>query len=192
MPQRIEHQVISHHELLGCKGIHHQQNGTYPATDAWQGRLLQDLVGTRQQMSDFCLQRPRAFTGTASSTSILPISLSFWRRVKKRSITCPSTSPLPCTTVALLTKLRRVQKWAANWEDSGANWNSGCNAIMMWARRRLSGYLRLYMIGDLEDFFLRKDYYIANCKRSNKKMNMGGYMTTAMVGFFKDHGVEGL
>lgn len=93
MPQRIEHQVIYHHELLGGKGIHHQQNGAYPATDAWQGRLLQDLVGTRQQMSDFCLQRPRAFTGTASSTSILPISLSFWRRVKKRSITCPSTSP---------------------------------------------------------------------------------------------------
>ena len=57
---------------------------------------------------------------------------------------------------------------------------------------QLSGYLRLDMIGDLEDFFLRKDYYIANCKRSNKKMNMGGYMTTAMVGFFKDHGVEGL
>lgn len=140
MPQRIEHQVISHHELLGCKGIHHQQNGTYPATDAWQGRLLQDLVGTRQQMSDFCLQRPRAFTGTTSSTSILPISLSFWRRVKKRSITCPSTSPLPCTTVALLAKLRRVQKWAANWEDSGANWNSGCNAIMMWARRRLTSW----------------------------------------------------
>ena len=27
---------------------------------------------------------------------------------------------------------------------------------------------------------------------SNKKMNTGGYMTTAMVGFFKDHGVEGL
>ena len=57
---------------------------------------------------------------------------------------------------------------------------------------QLSGYLRLDMIGNLEDFFLRKDYYIANCKRSNKKMNMGGYMTTAMVGFFKDHGVEGL
>ena len=57
---------------------------------------------------------------------------------------------------------------------------------------QLSGYLRLDMIGDLEDFFLRKDYYIANCRRSNKKMNMGGYMTTAMVGFFKDHGVEGL
>ena len=48
------------------------------------------------------------------------------------------------------------------------------------------------MIGDLEDFFLRKDYYIANYKRSNKKMNMGGYMTTAMAGFFKDYGVEGL
>ena len=60
MPQRIEHQVISHHELLGCKGIHHLQNGAYPATDAWQGRLLQDLVGTGQQMSDFCLQRPQA------------------------------------------------------------------------------------------------------------------------------------
>ena len=57
---------------------------------------------------------------------------------------------------------------------------------------QLSGYLRLDMIGDLEDFCLRKDYYIANYKRSNKKMNMGGYMTTAMVGFFKDHGVEGL
>lgn len=57
---------------------------------------------------------------------------------------------------------------------------------------QLSGYLRLDMIGDLEDFFLRKDYYIANCRRSNKKMNMGGYMTTAMIGFFKDHGVEGL
>ena len=57
---------------------------------------------------------------------------------------------------------------------------------------QLSGYLRLDMIGDLEDFFLRKDYYIANCRRSNKKMNTGGYMTTAMVGFFKDHGVEGL
>ena len=27
---------------------------------------------------------------------------------------------------------------------------------------------------------------------ANKKMNMGGYMTTAMIGFFKDHGVEGL
>lgn len=53
MPQRIEHQVIYHHELLGCKGIHHLQNGAYPATDAWQGRLLQDLVGTGQQMSDF-------------------------------------------------------------------------------------------------------------------------------------------
>ena len=49
---------------------------------------------------------------------------------------------------------------------------------------QLSGYLRLDMIGDLEDFFLRKDYYIANCRRSNKKMNMGGYMTTAMIGFF--------
>ena len=48
------------------------------------------------------------------------------------------------------------------------------------------------MIGDLEDCFQRKDYYIANCRRSNKKMNTGGYMTTAMVGFFKDHGVEGL
>lgn len=57
---------------------------------------------------------------------------------------------------------------------------------------QLSGYLRLDMIGDLEDFFMRKDYYIANCRRSNKKMNMGGYMTTAMIGFFKDHGVEGL
>lgn len=57
---------------------------------------------------------------------------------------------------------------------------------------QLSGYLRLDMIGDLEDFFQRKDYYIANCRRSNKKMNTGGYMTTAMVGFFKDHGVEGL
>ena len=49
---------------------------------------------------------------------------------------------------------------------------------------QLSGYLRLDMIGDLEDFFMRKDYYIANCRRSNKKMNMGGYMTTAMIGFF--------
>lgn len=57
---------------------------------------------------------------------------------------------------------------------------------------QLSSYLRLDMIGDLEDFFQRKDYYIANCRRSNKKMNTGGYMTTAMVGFFKDHGVEGL
>ena len=55
-----------------------KRGGAYPATDAWQGRLLQDLVGTGQ-----------------------------------------------------------MQKWAANWEDSGANWNSGCNAIMMWARRRL-------------------------------------------------------
>ena len=50
---------------------------------------------------------------------------------------------------------------------------------------QLSSYLRLDMIGDLEDFFLRKDYYIANCRRSNKKMNMGGYMTTAMIGFFR-------
>ena len=31
---------------------------------------------------------------------------------------------------------------------------------------QLSGYLRLDMIGDLEDFFQRKDYYIANCRRS--------------------------
>ena len=34
----------------------------------------------------------------------------FLEGVKKRSITCPNTSPLPCTTVALLAKLRRVQK----------------------------------------------------------------------------------
>ena len=50
--------------IMNCwgakKGIHHLQNGAYPATDAWQGRLLQDLVGTGQQMSDFCLQRPQA------------------------------------------------------------------------------------------------------------------------------------
>lgn len=37
MPQCIEHQVIYHHELLGCKGIHYLQNGALPATDAWQG-----------------------------------------------------------------------------------------------------------------------------------------------------------
>lgn len=34
----------------------------------------------------------------------------FLEEGKKRSITCPNTSPLPCTTVALLAKLRRVQK----------------------------------------------------------------------------------
>ena len=55
---------------------------------------------------------------------------------------------------------------------------------------QLSGYLKLDMSGDLEDFCQRKDYYIANCRRSNKKMNTGVYMTTAMVCFFKDHGVE--
>lgn len=34
----------------------------------------------------------------------------FLEEGKKRSITCPNTSPLPCTTVALQAKLRRVQK----------------------------------------------------------------------------------
>jgi DNA integrity scanning protein DisA with diadenylate cyclase activity len=59
---------------------------------------------TPQTFSNFTVEQ------RVASTSILPISLSFWRRVKKRSITCPNTSPLPCTTVALQAKLRKVQK----------------------------------------------------------------------------------
>ena len=56
---RIEHQVISHHELLAVKGFTISKTAHIQQLMHGRGRLLQDLVGTGQKMSDFRLQRPQ-------------------------------------------------------------------------------------------------------------------------------------
>ncbi len=48
--------------------------------------------------------------------------------------------------------------------------------------------LRLCDLGDLHIWFLRKDYFIARCKKFKKPLNVAGYIVKGLDGFFKDHG----
>lgn len=52
----------------------------------------------------------------------------------------------------------------------------------------LSKRLRLKDVGELQIWFMHKDYFIARCKKFNKKLNVAGYIVKGLDGFFKDHG----
>lgn len=47
--------------------------------------------------------------------------------------------------------------------------------------------LALDMLGELEDWFQKKDYFIRKCQQEHRKINVGAYIAKALDGFFKDH-----
>lgn len=50
----------------------------------------------------------------------------------------------------------------------------------------LSAHMRTDYVGELHDWFLRKDFYIEKQLHKNKPMNKGGYIVAGLKGFFKD------
>ena len=52
---------------------------------------------------------------------------------------------------------------------------------------KLSNRLSLDMLGELNDWFIRKDYYLHKCEVEHKKIRTGAYIAKALDGFFKDH-----
>ena len=51
---------------------------------------------------------------------------------------------------------------------------------------RLSSRLTLSMIGDLDNWFLCKEFYIERCKLEKKVISCSGYIVKGLDGFFKD------
>lgn len=51
---------------------------------------------------------------------------------------------------------------------------------------RLSSRLTLSMVGDLDNWFLCKEFYIERCKVERKVISLSGYIVKALDGFFKD------
>lgn len=51
----------------------------------------------------------------------------------------------------------------------------------------LSDLLELDMLGELDNWFFHKDYYIEQCKREKRSMNTGGYIARGLAEFFREH-----
>lgn len=54
----------------------------------------------------------------------------------------------------------------------------------------LSDLLELDLLGELDNWFFHKDYYIGQCKRENRKMNTGGYIAQGLAEFFREHKLQ--
>lgn len=52
---------------------------------------------------------------------------------------------------------------------------------------KASQRLALDMLGELDDWFQKKDYFIRKCQQEHRKINVGAYIAKALDGFFKDH-----
>ena len=53
----------------------------------------------------------------------------------------------------------------------------------------LSQHLTLDMIGELQDWFSHKDYYIEKCKKEHHRMDVAHYIAKGLAGFFHDRKV---
>ena len=54
----------------------------------------------------------------------------------------------------------------------------------------LGDLLELDLLGELDNWFFHKDYYIGQCKRENRKMNTGGYIARGLAEFFREHKLQ--